>query len=45
MHRRHAILGEYMLPDDPEWEVNSLMDFLDCITIRELEEDEDEIED
>ena len=35
------MLGKYMFPDDPEWNVNNLMDFLDCITIRELEEDEE----
>ena len=39
MHRRKAILGEYMLPNDPEWNVKNLMDFLDCMTITELEQE------
>ena len=41
MHRRKAIFGEYMLPDDPDWNVKNLIDFLDCMTITELEEEED----
>ena len=39
-HRRKAILGEYTLTDDPEWDAKSLMDFLDCDTIMELEEED-----
>ena len=41
MHRRMAMFGEFMLPDDPEWSVKNLMDFLDCMTISELEEEDE----
>ena len=41
MHRRKSILGDFFLPDDPIWDIKNLMDFLNCSTIADLEDDEE----
>ena len=41
MHRRKEIFGDFFLPDDPKWDIKNLMDFLNCSTITDLEDDEE----
>ena len=37
MHRRQPYFGEHFLPDDPQWKMKNLLEFLNCMTITELE--------
>ena len=41
MHRRKEIFGDFFLSDDPKWDIKNLMDFLNCSTITDLEDDEE----
>ena len=37
MHRRLPYFGDYFLPNDPSWKMKNLLEFLNCMTITELE--------
>ena len=41
MHRRKAILGDFFLPDNPNWKIKNLLDFLNCSVIADLEDDDE----
>ena len=42
MHRRKSIFGDFFLPDDPDWNMKSMMEFFNCSIIADLEDDADE---